>query len=170
MGVVEGPVLENCRLACTKKARVKRKSSPWINGDICIMMRARSYYHKKPKKSGRIEDWKAFNCVQNQLKSIIRKAKRECVEELSLESANNPKKAWQEVNRILGGKGRREVEILKTDGGVITSKQEMVEEFAQFFSSIVGVMGKRVWIQEMLSRKLRLNLHLDSKKLRKRMF
>ena len=25
---------------------------------------------------------------------------------------------------------------------MITSKQEMVEEFARFFSSIVGVMGK----------------------------
>ena len=73
---------------------------------------------------------------------MIRKAKREYFEELSLESANNPKKAWQEVKRILGGKERCEVEILKTDGGEIMSKQEMVEEFAQFFSSIVGVLGE----------------------------
>ena len=73
---------------------------------------------------------------------MIRRAKREYFEELSLESANNPKKAWQAVNGILGGKGRREIEILKTDGGVITSKQEMAEEFARFFSSIAGVMGK----------------------------
>lgn len=58
---------------------------------------------------------------------MIRKAKREYFEELSLESVNNPKKAWQEVNRILGGKGRREVDILKT-GGVITSKQMMAED------------------------------------------
>ena len=33
-----------------------------------------------------------------------------------------------EVNRILGGKGRCEVDILKTDGGVITSKQMMAED------------------------------------------
>ena len=105
-------------------------------------MRARSYYHKKVKKSGKIEDWKAFKRVRNQLKSMIRKAKREYFEELSMESVNNPTKAWQEVNRILGGKGRCEIQILKIDGGVITSKQEMVEEFARFFSSIVGVMGK----------------------------
>lgn len=53
---------------------------------------------------------------------MIRKAKREYFKELSLESVNNPKKAWQEVNRIQSGKGRREVDILKTDGGVITNK------------------------------------------------
>ena len=47
--------------APTKKARVKRKSSPWINGDIRIIMRARcSYHHKKAKKSGKIENWKTF--------------------------------------------------------------------------------------------------------------
>ena len=46
--------------APAKKARVKRKSAPWINGDIQIMMRARLYYHKKAKKSGKIENWKAF--------------------------------------------------------------------------------------------------------------
>ena len=59
---------------------------------------------------------------------MIRKAKREYFEGLSLESVNNPKKAWQEVNRILSGKGRREVDILKTDGSVITSKQMMAED------------------------------------------
>ena len=49
--------------APAKKARVKRKSAPWINGDIRIMMRARLYYHKKAKKSGKIENWKAFKRV-----------------------------------------------------------------------------------------------------------
>jgi len=38
------------------------------------------------------------------------------------------------VIKALKGKGWGEVEIQKTDGGVITSKQEMAEEFARFLS------------------------------------
>ena len=37
--------------APTKRARVRRKCPPWIDREIRILMRARSYYHKKAKKS-----------------------------------------------------------------------------------------------------------------------
>lgn len=36
--------------APTKKARVKRKSLPWINREIRAMMRARSYFQKSQEK------------------------------------------------------------------------------------------------------------------------
>ena len=45
---------------------------------------------------------------------------------LGKESAHNPRKAWQEVNRLLGRGGRREVEVLKTEIGEMTDKQEIV--------------------------------------------
>ena len=58
---------------------------------------------------------------------------------LSKESAHNPKKAWQELNRLSGRGGRRETEVLKTEIGEMTDKQELVMELAKFFASIVGV-------------------------------
>ena len=58
---------------------------------------------------------------------------------LSKESAHNPKKAWQEVNRLLGRGGRREIEVLKTEMGEMTDKQEIVLELANIFASVVGV-------------------------------
>ena len=60
--------------APTKRARVRRKCPPWIDREIRILMRARSYYHKKAKKSKKPGDWETFKCIRNQLKSRLRKA------------------------------------------------------------------------------------------------
>jgi len=57
---------------------------------------------------------------------------------LSKESAHNPKKAWQEVNRLLGRGSRREIEVLKTEIGEMTDKQEIVMELAKIFASVVS--------------------------------
>ena len=58
---------------------------------------------------------------------------------LSKESTHNPKMAWQEVNRLLGRGGRREIEVLKTEIGEMTDKQEIVMKLAKIFASVVGV-------------------------------
>ena len=50
---------------------------------------------------------------------------------LSKESTHNPKKAWQEVNRLLGRGGRREIEVLKTEIGEMTDEQEIVMKLAK---------------------------------------
>ena len=109
--------------APTKRARVRRKCPPWIAREIRILMRPRSYYHKKAKKSKKPGDCETFKCIRNQLKCRLRKAKRDYFMVLSKESAHSPKKAWQEVNRLLGRCGRRETEVLKTEIGEMTDKQ-----------------------------------------------
>ena len=43
-----------------KKARVRRKTLPWITQEVCALMRARSYYCTKAKKSGKMEDWEQY--------------------------------------------------------------------------------------------------------------
>ena len=41
----------------TKRARVKKKTRPWITSDIRALMRARNYFGTKAKKSKKAEDW-----------------------------------------------------------------------------------------------------------------
>ena len=129
--------------APTKKARVRRKGLPWISRGIRVMMRARTYYFTKAKKSRKAEDWERFRCIRNRLKQCLRRAKLEYFEEMSKQSAKNPRKAWQEVNRLLGNGSKRRIDTLKADSGVITSQQEVVEEFGRFFSSVVGMTAEK---------------------------
>ena len=58
-----------------------------------------------------------------------------------MQSAGNPRKAWKEINRLLGTRYRREVDSLKVGEGVITDKQDIAEEFGSFLT-VVGTIGE----------------------------
>ena len=118
------------------------KSLPWISREIRVLMRARLYYLTKAKKSKRMEDWVSFKSVKNQLKQSLKKAKLEYFKRLSEQSARNPRKAWQEVSRLLGSGSRKEISVLRSEKGEITSQQEIADELGRFFSEIVGVTSE----------------------------
>lgn len=59
-----------------------------------------------------------------------------------MQSVGNPRKAWKELNRLLGTSYRRKVDSLKVKAGVITDKQDIAEEFGSFFSSVVETTGE----------------------------
>ena len=59
-----------------------------------------------------------------------------------MQSAGNPRKAWKEINRLLGTRYRCKVDSLKVGAGVITDKQDIAEEFGSFFSLVVGTIGE----------------------------
>ena len=122
----------------TKKVRVRRKTLPWITPGIRALMRARSYYLTKAKRSGQIEDWKEFRRVRNQVTASLRAARREHFENLCTQSAGNPGKVWKELSRLVGKGQRKSVESLKGQNGVIMDKHNIADEFGAYFSSVVG--------------------------------
>ena len=100
-----------------KKARVRSKSLPWISREIQVLMQARTYHLTKANKNRKLEYWAKFKSIRNQLKMYMRKAKLEYFKQLSGQSVSNPRKVWQEVNRLLGRGGKQEIDSLRTDGG-----------------------------------------------------
>lgn len=48
-----------------KRARVRNNSLPWITHGVRALMRARSYFSTKAKKSGKVEDWEKYKSVRN---------------------------------------------------------------------------------------------------------
>ena len=105
-------------------------------------MRARNYFGTKAKKSKKAEDWEHFKKLQNHVTWCQRRAKRHYFEDLSVQSVGNPRKAWKEINRLLGTRYRCKVDSLKVGAGVITDKQDIAEEFGSFFSLVVGTIGE----------------------------
>ena len=98
-----------------KRARVRSKSLPWITHGVRALMRARSYFSTKAKKSRKVEDWEKYKSVRNLVTQSIRKAKIQYFEELSEQSKGNPKKAWREVNRLLGSTCKHGINSMRTD-------------------------------------------------------
>ena len=124
-----------------KRARVRSKSLPWINHDIRALMRARSYYAtkaRKARKSKEAEDWEQYRRIRNLVTHKIRKAKLQYFEGLSEQSKKNPRKAWKEVNRVLGSVCKRKINSVRADAGFLTDRQDIADEFARYFSLLVG--------------------------------
>ena len=46
------------------------------------------------------------------------------------------------MSRLLGSESRREISVLKSGKGEITSWQELADELGRFFSKIVGVTSE----------------------------
>ena len=101
-------------------------------------MRAKSYYASKAKRTKNPSDWQHFRRLRNQVSQKMREAKRKHFETVSEQCSNNPGKAWKELNRVLGRGCRPQIEVVKTQDGVVTDKQEIAEEFKCFFSRWLG--------------------------------
>ena len=57
-------------------------------------------------------------------------------EDVSKEAMKNSRKAWKELNRLLGrGKGKK-IEVVRTGEGVITDTKDIADEFCMYFSLI----------------------------------
>ena len=125
-----------------KKARVRRKSLPWITQEVRAMMRARSYFCTKAKRGRKVEDWEQYKRLRNRVTQTLKKEKLRYFEGLIEQSAKNPKKAWKEVNRLLGCKNKCGIDSLRVKERVLTDQQDIADEFGRFFSSVVGVFGE----------------------------
>ena len=124
-----------------KRARVKRKTLPWITQEIRALMRAKSSFLTKARKS-KTEDWDKFRKLRNQVTWSIRKAKQQHFERLSNQAAGNTRKVWRELNRLLGNGRKHEISSLKVETGVVSDKQEIASKLGEFFSSLVGVVDE----------------------------
>ena len=81
-----------------KKARVRAKTLPWIGKEVRKLMKARTYYCTKAKKSKKVEDWEQYRRLRNRVTWELKKAKLQYFDDLSHQASGNPKKLWKELN------------------------------------------------------------------------
>ena len=124
-----------------KKARVRAKTLPWIGKEVRKLMKARTYYCTKAKKSKKVEDWEQYRRLRNRVTWELKKAKLQYFDDLSHQASGNPKKLWKELNRVLGRGSEQNIEALKVSSGRVIDRQGIVEELSKYFSSWSGVSG-----------------------------
>jgi len=56
----------------------------------------------------------------------------------------NPRKAHKELNRLLGSRKRKKIEVVRTGEGVITDKKGIADELCMYFLFIVGNLLRTV--------------------------
>ena len=93
------------------------------------MMRARNYYYRKVKRSKLEEAWVQYRSLRNLATKWSRREQLKFFEDVSEEAMKKPRKAWKELNRLLGRGKRKKIEVVRTGEGVITDKKGIADEF-----------------------------------------
>ena len=112
---------------------MREKTLPWIGNDVRRLMRARNYHRTKARNSKRAEDWMQYRKLRNLVTWELKKAKLEYL------SRQSTKKVWKELNRVLGRKGRHNIEAIRIPNGRVTNRHGIVEELSKHFSTWSGV-------------------------------
>ena len=121
-----------------RKVHMRAQTLPWISNDVRWLMRVRNNSCARAKKSKKADDWMRYRSLRNKVAWELKKAKLQYFDKMSGQSS---KKAWRELNQVLGRKGGKGIEAVQTPNGRLTDRQDIVGEFSKFFHLGVGYQG-----------------------------
>ena len=87
--------------ATLMKVRVRQHSHKWISREVLALMKSRNYYLKKFRKTRNPNDWEAYQGLRNAVKMGLIDAKKKYLEGICKEHTTQPKRVWNELNKIL---------------------------------------------------------------------
>ena len=79
-----------------------------------------------------------YSKLKNKVTQEIRKAKLSHFEVVVMECKHNPRKAWKQINSVLGRGSRKGIDVVRTEEGLITDLRGIVDEYNVSFSSLTG--------------------------------
>ena len=117
----------------------KRRNVPWVSSGLMISINKNKKLYKKYLKHRNCkaveEKYKQYN---QQLKRTKRAAKKKYYIETCEENKNNSRKLWKTINRVIRHTNNKTevIKKLKINGIAEHRGEEIVEEFATYFSTI----------------------------------
>ena len=91
---------------------------------------------RKAIKTNKEENWLLFKSSRNAANIALRHSKKEYYTK-KFSNKQNPKKAWRAINDVLGRSRKHStINEIKLPGKTVTSTDELVEVFNDYFSSI----------------------------------
>ena len=118
-----------------KTLKLKRKSNPSIT-EIRERINTRNKLHKRARKSGSHEDWKAFADLRREIKQSIRHAEREYFTQKVITNKGNTYSLWKIIRRALPSKSSQRPQYTR-DTDVLAN------EFNRCFISVGQEVAKK---------------------------
>ena len=117
--------------------RIRRE--PWVSSGLMISINKNKKLYKKYLKHRDCKSVeKTYRQYNQQLKRTKRAARKKYYLETCEENKNNSKKLWKTINRVIHHTNNKTevIEKLKIDGIAEYRGEEIVDEFARYFSTI----------------------------------
>ena len=120
-----------------KALKVVDNKPEWLSNDILISMRHRDKAFKKARRTKKQEDWDWARDLRNRLGMDIKTAKANVIKAKLERHGNNPKKFWEEINKLLPRTNDSTIMNLYDENlGTEIEGQELNGHINEYFSTI----------------------------------
>ena len=93
--------------------RKKRGSHPWVTGEILQLMQKRNFFRKKFHQTKDQNYWERYKHLRGQVIRALRAAKTEYFKNVCTDIGKNPRKAWNQLNSLMGKKASKVDTLVK---------------------------------------------------------
>ena len=134
------------KLAPLKEIRVRYNTQEWMDEEVLEGIRIRDKLLSKFKKTKTHKDHVNFRIARNQVLSLIKKKKKNCVIGKLNENIGKPKELWKSLKSLgLPSKQDKPSKIcLKTDGEHCFDDKINSNVFKEFFSNLATELVKKL--------------------------
>ena len=80
-----------------KNSKLKKNSSPWVDGELLHLVHQKETLRQKAKNSGNPIHWDNYKKLSNQVRSLSRKKYANFLNDAHSDLGNNPKQFWKHV-------------------------------------------------------------------------
>ena len=129
--------IEIDKLCPLKKRRVRNTNEPWLNNEILEAIFDKDPAWKLAKRSGQEEDITRAKRLRNDVKDMIRRAKRNFVQDELNDDNISAKKFWQKLNYILPTKDRgNTISLVNKENNEVIEDEDLPDYINNFFIEI----------------------------------
>ena len=136
-----------------KKRRVRNTNEPWLNNEILEAIFDKDQAWKQAKRSGLDGDLHRAKRLRNDVKDMIRRAKRNYVQDELNDENISAKKFWQKLNYILPSKERgNSISLVNEDNGEVIEDENLPDYINNFFIEIGPRLANRftdAWVNNL---------------------
>ena len=129
--------LELDRMCPLKERKVKQSNEPWLTNGILEAIHDKDQAWKLAKRTGNEEDVARARRLRNSVKDIIRRAKKDFIQEELVRDETAPKKFWEKINHLLPSKDSgNSIRLMDKENKVIIEEKALPDYVNTFFTGI----------------------------------
>ena len=145
-------ILENITLVLDticpiRSFTIKNYRPDWMTNELIEQIKDRDYFFAKAKRTQNDDSWNIAKYLRNVTNTNIRQSKREFILDELHQHAQNPKKFWKTIHKVVpSDKSNKSSDILLKDKGQKLDRESIADFINEYFINV----GKSKFSMEIL--------------------
>ena len=142
------------RMCPLKKRKVKQSNEPWLTNGILEAIYDKDQAWKQAKCTGDPNNTIRAKCLRNNVKDIIRGAKKDFIQDELERDETAAKKFWEKLNHLLPNKDSgNTIRLIDKESETVVDDTDLPDDINTFFMGIAPKLASKCdgnWVPDLL--------------------